>query len=85
MSGARPSMGLVAYQGLILDFGGVVTTDFHGALAAFCVREGLAPDAVSRALETAHFGHGSACAEDCAGSGSQIGGKIPHDNSTMRA
>ena len=50
MSGARPSMRLVAYQGLVLDFGGVVTTDFHGALAAFCVREGLAPDAVSRAL-----------------------------------
>jgi putative hydrolase of the HAD superfamily len=50
MSGARPSMRLVAYQGLILDFGGVITTDFHGCLSAFCVREGLAPDAVTRAL-----------------------------------
>ena len=28
MSGARPSMRLVAYQGLIPDFGGVITTDF---------------------------------------------------------
>lgn len=38
------------YQGLILDFGGVVTTGFYEALAAFCVREGLRPDAVVRAL-----------------------------------
>ena len=50
MSGARPSMRLVAYQGLILDFGGVITTDFYACLSAFCVREGLAPDAVTHAL-----------------------------------
>jgi epoxide hydrolase-like predicted phosphatase len=37
-------------RGLILDFGGVVTTDFHGALGGFCVREGLRPDAIARAL-----------------------------------
>jgi putative hydrolase of the HAD superfamily len=43
-------MRLVAYQGLILDFGGVITTDFYACLSAFCVREGLAPDAVTRAL-----------------------------------
>jgi putative hydrolase of the HAD superfamily len=43
-------MRLVAYQGLILDFGGVITTDFSACLSAFCVREGLAPDAVTRAL-----------------------------------
>lgn len=35
-----------AYQGLILDFGGVITTDFYGALEAFCLREGLAADAL---------------------------------------
>jgi epoxide hydrolase-like predicted phosphatase len=45
-------MRLVAYQGLILDFGGVITTDFYGCLAAFCVREGLAPDAVTRTLSS---------------------------------
>jgi putative hydrolase of the HAD superfamily len=43
-------MGIVAYQGLILDFGGVITTDFYGCLATFCVREGIAPDSVIRAL-----------------------------------
>ena len=43
-------MRLVAYQGLILDFGGVITTDFYACLSAFCVREGLAPDAVTRAV-----------------------------------
>ena len=42
----------MAYRGLILDFGGVVTTDFYGALSAFCVREGLAPDAITRTLQT---------------------------------
>src|SRR5215472_1586884 len=34
-------MRLVAYQGLILDFGGVITTDFAAGVSAFCVREGL--------------------------------------------
>jgi putative hydrolase of the HAD superfamily len=37
-------------RGLILDFGGVVTTDFYGALSAFCVREGLPPDAIRHVL-----------------------------------
>ena len=40
----------MSYRGLIVDFGGVVTTDFYGALSAFCIREGLPPDAVVRAL-----------------------------------
>jgi len=40
----------VSYRGLILDFGGVVTTDFYGALSAFCVRQGLAHDAFVRVL-----------------------------------
>lgn len=34
--------------GLILDFGGVLTTSFDGALRSFCVREGLEPDALER-------------------------------------
>lgn len=37
---------------LILDFGGVVTTEFRGALAAFCTRNGLAPAALATALHT---------------------------------
>jgi putative hydrolase of the HAD superfamily len=40
----------VTRRGLILDFGGVVTTDFYGAMSAFCVREGLPPDAIVRVL-----------------------------------
>jgi epoxide hydrolase-like predicted phosphatase len=40
----------MSYGGLILDFGGVVTTDVLAELSAFCVREGLAPDAFVRAL-----------------------------------
>jgi putative hydrolase of the HAD superfamily len=40
----------VSHQGLLLDFGGVVTTDFFGALSAFGRREGLAPDAFRQVL-----------------------------------
>jgi len=36
------------YPALILDFGGVITTNFHAALRTFCVREGLAPDALEQ-------------------------------------
>jgi epoxide hydrolase-like predicted phosphatase len=46
----------VTYHGLILDFGGVVTTDFWAALSAFCVRRGLAPDAIARVLRDTHEG-----------------------------
>jgi putative hydrolase of the HAD superfamily len=38
------------YRGLILDFGGVVTTDLVAELSAFCVREGLDPGAFVRVL-----------------------------------
>lgn len=40
----------MSYRGLILDFGGVVTTDFYGALSAFCMRQGLAPGAFLHVL-----------------------------------
>jgi putative hydrolase of the HAD superfamily len=40
----------MSYRGLILDFGGVVTTDFYAELSAFCVREGLDPGAFARVL-----------------------------------
>ncbi|MGV9680963.1 HAD family hydrolase [Nocardia sp. NPDC003482] len=36
------------YRALIADFGGVVSTSFHGALRGFCLREGLEPDALER-------------------------------------
>ena len=40
----------VTFKGLILDFGGVVTTDFYGALGAFSERAGLDRGAFVRAL-----------------------------------
>ena len=46
----------MSYRGLILDFGGVVTTDFYGGLSAFCVREGLCPDAFVQAIRTSAEG-----------------------------
>jgi epoxide hydrolase-like predicted phosphatase len=51
------------YRGLILDFGGVVTTDFYGALSAFCVREGLPADAIIRAFQTPEGSQALAAAE----------------------
>jgi hypothetical protein len=40
----------MSYSGLILDFGGVVTTDFYGALDAFSERAGLDAGAFVRTL-----------------------------------
>lgn len=51
--------------GLILDFGGVVTTDFHATLSAFCTREGLPPDAASRALRDTAAGRRALAAAEC--------------------
>jgi epoxide hydrolase-like predicted phosphatase len=51
----------MSYDGLILDFGGVVTTDPLAELSAFCVREGLAPDAFDRVLRDT--GEGRAAVE----------------------
>ncbi|HEY6310705.1 MAG TPA: HAD family phosphatase [Streptosporangiaceae bacterium] len=55
----------MTYRGLILDFGGVVTTDFYGALSAFCVREGLPPDAVVDALRDTNEGREGLAAVEC--------------------
>ena len=46
----------MVYHGLILDFGGVVTTDFYGALSAFCQRQGFRSDAVLRVLRDTREG-----------------------------
>jgi epoxide hydrolase-like predicted phosphatase len=51
----------MSYDGLILDFGGVVTTDPLAELSAFCVREGLAPDAFDHVLRDT--GEGRAAVE----------------------
>jgi len=40
----------VSYSGLILDFGGVVTTRFRTALSGFCDREGLNPHQLHHVL-----------------------------------
>jgi putative hydrolase of the HAD superfamily len=34
------------YAGLLVDWGGVLTTDLFASFAAFCERQGLAPDAL---------------------------------------
>ena len=41
---------MTTYRGLLLDFGGVVTSDFHGELAAFGERELGDPDAIAKAF-----------------------------------
>jgi putative hydrolase of the HAD superfamily len=38
------------YQGLLIDWGGVLTTDVFASFSAFCEREGLAADAVARSF-----------------------------------
>ncbi|HEX6521731.1 MAG TPA: HAD family phosphatase [Streptosporangiaceae bacterium] len=52
-------------RGLILDFGGVITTDFLAALSAFCVREGLLPDAMIRALRDTRPGRRALADAEC--------------------
>jgi epoxide hydrolase-like predicted phosphatase len=39
-------MASEAYRGLLIDWGGVMTTDLFASFRAFCEREGLSPDAV---------------------------------------
>jgi putative hydrolase of the HAD superfamily len=52
----------VNYSGLILDFGGVITTDFYAALSAFCVRERLSPGAFVHALRDTSEGRNALAA-----------------------
>jgi epoxide hydrolase-like predicted phosphatase len=40
----------VARRGLLVDFGGVLTTNVFAAFGGFCTREGLAPDVVRHAF-----------------------------------
>jgi putative hydrolase of the HAD superfamily len=56
---------MTTYAGLILDFGGVVTTDFYGALAAFSVRSGLDAGAFVRALREDPEGREAFHAAEC--------------------
>jgi epoxide hydrolase-like predicted phosphatase len=55
----------VSYKGLILDFGGVVTTDFYGALDAFSLRAGLDDGAFVRALREVPEGRAALAAVEC--------------------
>jgi putative hydrolase of the HAD superfamily len=41
---------LAAHKGLLVDFGGVLTSNVFAAFAGFCEREGLDPDHVRRAF-----------------------------------
>jgi epoxide hydrolase-like predicted phosphatase len=36
------------YRGLLIDWGGVLTTDMFSSFRAFCEREGLAPETIAR-------------------------------------
>jgi putative hydrolase of the HAD superfamily len=56
---------MTTYAGLILDFGGVVTTDFYGALAAFSVRSGLDARAFVRVLREDPEGRAAFHAAEC--------------------
>lgn len=47
------------YSGLIVDFGGVLTTSFDGALRSFCVREGLPADALNKVFSLDSGAHGA--------------------------
>jgi epoxide hydrolase-like predicted phosphatase len=55
----------MTYSGLILDFGGVVTTDFDAAIAAFSVREGLDAGAFFRAIRETSEGRKALVAVEC--------------------
>lgn len=53
MSGCGPATSIGStsapsdqYRGLVLDFGGVLTTPFDGALCSYCERDGLTPGAL---------------------------------------
>jgi epoxide hydrolase-like predicted phosphatase len=43
----------VAGKGLLLDFGGVLTSSLYGRMAEFCTESGLPADAITSALRTA--------------------------------
>ena len=45
-------MGEPHRRGLLVDFGGVLTTDLFASFSAFCVAEGLAPDAIAARFRT---------------------------------
>jgi putative hydrolase of the HAD superfamily len=55
----------MTYSGLILDFGGVVTTDFYGALSAFSQRAGLNPGAFTSVLRDTGEGRHALAAVEC--------------------
>lgn len=64
MTGATESHHATG-RGLILDFGGVVTTDFYGALRGFCRREHLPDDAVLHALRETAEGRQALAQAEC--------------------
>jgi putative hydrolase of the HAD superfamily len=52
------SSGSTRYRGLLVDWGGVLTTDLFASFTSFCETERLAPDEVTR-----RFRHDPACRE----------------------
>lgn len=53
------------YTGLIADFGGVLTTSFEGALRSFCIREGLAANALEEIFSVDAGAHGALKELEC--------------------
>jgi putative hydrolase of the HAD superfamily len=47
---AREGGGAPAHTGLLIDWGGVMTTNLFGAFGAFCTTEGVAPDLLRQAF-----------------------------------
>lgn len=64
MTGA-PGLDRATRRGLILDFGGVVTTDFYAALRGFCRREHLPDDAIVSALRDTAEGRAALARAEC--------------------
>ena len=44
------------YRGLLMDWGGVLTSDVFASFSAFCELEGLEPDAVAGRMEISTYG-----------------------------
>jgi hypothetical protein len=44
------------YRGLLMDWGGVLTSDLFASFSAFCELEGLEPDAVAGRMEISTYG-----------------------------
>lgn len=59
------SEGSPEFKGLVLDFGGVLTTSFDEALRSYCIRDGLPPDALEWMFTLDAGAHGALVDLEC--------------------